>query len=464
VSKLYLIQQSIQGTFITPRSSGIDNRRQEFILNIILSTLSVVAIITSVIVTIGYFTPNVPHYPGTFITTLVFVVVVLGLLGLSRLGHVRSASICFIGLMTLVSVQQIMAFSFQLQSALLTCVMVIIIAGVLLPARFGLRYGISLSLVILIIGYLQTYHIFKPDMRWNQTPLYFGDTIAYSGILVIIAVIAWLSNREIDRSLQRARISETALAHERDGLEAKVISRTRELEQAQLVRMMELSRFAEFGRLSANLLHAVTNPLTAASLNLEQATDGTHSGLITQAQRNLGQLERYVQAARKQINREGALAVFNVRGEILEVVNLLDNKLQEYGATIKLQVPAKLTLYGDAVKFSQIVGNLLGNATEAYEGSKQAERPILITAQLRGKRLELIVSDWGHGLSDDDMLRVFEPFFSTKHQVGSNMGIGMAMSKQFVEHDFGGKIKVHCAKDSGTVFTVTVPIKRATKK
>ena len=82
-------------------------------------------------------------------------------------------------------------------------------------------------------------------------------------------VIAWLSNREIEKSLKRARRSEAALKVERDALEITVEARTRQLREAQADQLSQLYRFAEFGQISSGLFHDLVNPLNAMSLNME---------------------------------------------------------------------------------------------------------------------------------------------------------------------------------------------------
>jgi len=138
---------------------------------------------------------------------------------------------------------------------------------------------------------------------------------------MIIGLVSWLSDREIDRSLCRARESEAALARERANLEIKVNERTQQLEETQLLHLMELRRFAEFGRLSANLLHEVANPLTAASLSLQLIDDRRYPGLVWQARKNLKHIERYVESARKQLKGQGEITTFCVRSELNQVTS-----------------------------------------------------------------------------------------------------------------------------------------------
>ena len=66
--------------------------------------------------------------------------------------------------------------------------------------------------------------------------------------------------------------------------------------------MLDLQRLAELGRLSATLLHEISNPLTAALLHLDQSSQ--HKPNIREARRSMQLLKMYVEAARQQVRRE----------------------------------------------------------------------------------------------------------------------------------------------------------------
>jgi signal transduction histidine kinase len=67
------------------------------------------------------------------------------------------------------------------------------------------------------------------------------------------------------------------------------------------------------------------------------------------------------------------------------------------------------------------------------------------------------VSDNGHGIPEEDIKRIFEPFFSTRAQ---NVGTGLGLSITYgLVTEMGGHITVESRVGQGTRFTVTVPVK-----
>jgi signal transduction histidine kinase len=385
----------------------------------------------------------------------VFLIIVLGLCYLSRLGRQQLATFGLLGILSLASLQLTMRWSFELPISELMYALVIVVAGILLTTRAALAVTGFVSLSLLVISYEQVSRHLHPQTNWVNRDFQMADAIGYTGVLCLIALVSWLTNREINHSLEQAQASEAALIHERDNLEIKVTERTRDLEQAQLLRTMELQRLAEFGRVGATLLHEIANPLTAASLNLEQC-GGHESSLVKQAFQNLQQMERYLEAARQQLKTNGQLTTFEVNHELDQIVRIMAPLAQRSGVKLSVQQQGNYKLHGDPVKFSQLVANLIANSLDAYKDSppSKASRQVLVAVKQSGKWLDLGVSDQGKGIDEEVLPHIFEAFYTTKGQTGHGLGIGLATVKQYATVDFGGSIKVKSSKRLGTQFSV----------
>jgi signal transduction histidine kinase len=395
----------------------------------------------------------------------------MGMWLLSRRGHSGIVAYLFTLFLGLAATDFAVQWSFGLTAAEMLYALTIVIASVLLSARAGLYITGSVSVIILTVAYAQVHGILHPQTDWLRQQFGMGDAVAYIAVLCIIGLVTWLANKQIDESLDRARTSESALAAERDTLEIKVVERTYDLEQAQLARTMELQRFAEFGRLSAHLLHEVANPLTAASLTVEQLHNNRQPELIAQIGRSLHSLERYVEAARKQLRGQATLVRFSVRDELNQAMTMLSPLARKAAVTVSIDADKSARLYGDPVRFSQLVANLILNAIEAYPESDKSENREVQVKMTEGKNeLIISVSDHGRGISSTIQQHLFEPFYTTKmddlvDEAGEastalgarrGLGIGLAMVKQFVEEDFGGIISVTSTLKSGTRFIVTL--------
>ena len=303
-------------------------------------------------------------------------------------------------------------------------------------------------------------------MSWKTEPYAFGDTILLDITIVVIVIISWLSNREIEKSLKRARASEAELKKERDLLEVKVEERTKDLKKAQLEKMTQLYRFAEIGRLSSSLFHDLVTPLSLISLNLERLKHKREQGSIENMQTQLQKaikatkyLETFVIAVRKQLQNQESKKVFSLNKEIKLVMQMVKHKANNMQIKMSLEAPEEIKIYGSQIKFNQLMTNLLLNAIDAYEGKEinKKNRTIVVDLQESQEEVILSVKDEGVGILKEHMQRIFLPFFTTK-STEKGTGIGLSISQEIVEKSFGGTIGVSSSKSDGTIFTVMFPL------
>lgn len=447
----------VHTVFIKPRSTDPDGYRREFILNTLLTGLLLVATLALFFSGFNYFISHLGQHLVVVVQTFIFWTVMAALLLLSRLGRPLLSSMIFVAVLLLSSIQFALAWGFGIAIAELLFVMTIVIAGVLFRSLLALIASGAVAISLVVITYLQTHDLQRPSLYWKEEKLQGADIIGYLAIFIVIGLVSWLSNRETGRSLQRARRSEAALQKERDNLETKVIERTHELEELQLARLLEMQPFAEFGRIGASLVHDIANPLTAATLQVEELTKHQQSTLVTQVQRNLQQLEKYLIAARKQIKRESELRTFSVGAELRQVAKLLSHRARRNNIAITVRKMPTIRLYGDVVKFNQLVANVLANAVESYDGlAKAGNREVTIALAAEDGYATITITDHGAGIAPHNLERLFEPFYSTKSSERSGLGLGLALVKQYVQEDFKGTIAVESSRQDGTQFTIRI--------
>ena len=107
----------------------------------------------------------------------------------------------------------------------------------------------------------------------------------------------------------------------------------------------------------------------------------------------------------------------------------------------------------DRNQLQQVLLNILKNGIDALE-----EKPGTISIQTRrdGKWLRIAITDTGVGIAQDQLGRIFLPFYTTK-DVGKGTGLGLAVSYGIVK-DFGGEISVESTANVGSTFTVSLPL------
>ncbi len=136
-------------------------------------------------------------------------------------------------------------------------------------------------------------------------------------------------------------------------------------------------------------------------------------------------------------------------------VKLIQGAIMEAGARLQIEVGADLGLVAlSTVELSQVLLNLLTNATHAFSG-KGGEKLGTVRAQAARGGVEFKVSDTGAGMSPEVQERAFAQFFTTK-PAGIGTGLGLANCKRLIE-TAKGTISLASVPGEGTTFTFWVP-------
>lgn len=449
---------------IRPKSRNEDSARREFILNILL--LGII-----ILYGVGFMgaifkkSTNPDEYTG--FSLLLFGIIFgffIAIYLLSRFGLAKISSYLFISFFFLLVGYANYYWGTDLPAVLIFYSLVIVMASILISSRLAFVFLIAISLLMYVISYLQTKNLIFFNDSWKDKSLNNGDMIIYIIILSIITIISWLSNREIKKSLKRARRSEKALRKEKASLERRVEERTRELREAQMKQMSQLYRFSELGKISAGLFHDLINPLTALSLNIQKLKEDNSNSFseakfyLDRAVSTTKRIEGFVLAVKKQISQKEIKRKFSLNKEISQVIEILSYKIRKFEIEVDFLSDEKISIIGNPVKFSQVMANLISNAIDSYRDMKIdiADKKIIMRLTRDNGDVVISVKDSGIGISKENLKNIFNPFFSTKNYK-DGIGIGLAIVKGIIEKDFKGKIFVESSTSSGTKFTIKIP-------
>lgn len=472
-SKCKTINKFFQGVFIflykkliESRSTNELQRKREFILNILLNSVLTLFIAAFLINLVRSSTaPEAISTPPLYL----FIIVLLFslLLHMSCKGLSKIAANIFLGFFYIFISISMLQWGIDLPQGLLAFALLIIIAGILINTRFAFFFASLISLSISLIYYLHKINIFNYDSHWRLEFADTGDIIVYSGTLMVMAIISWLYNKELENSLNRALHSEATLQKERDQLEITVEERTKELKEAQLKVMAELYKSAEFGRMASGLIHDTTNHLNALALNIEvldTIEDKEKAKIFIEGALNSSKkLMDYVKAVHKQLRHETPDSLFNLKNETDDAISILDYKAKRFNIEIENLSQTDYQLFGNSLKFNQIITNLISNAIDAYENYESENKKIEINIKQHNGHYIISVQDWGKGIPQEILGKIFDPFFTTKDMYKGS-GIGLANILQIIEKDFDGEIKLQSTVNFGTTFIIKLPIKTNAEK
>lgn len=258
------------------------------------------------------------------------------------------------------------------------------------------------------------------------------------------------------------------LRNERSALEARL----RDLERAtaelkatqhQLVRSEKL---ASVGRLSAGIAHEIGNPLAAILglveiLQMGGLEEREQAEFLKRIRSETERIHRIIRELLDYSRNQPEAAAPNAEADLVEViehaVKLVAPQNDLRRITIERRFEAEqLPVWGSADELSQVVLNLLLNATDAIAG----EGNILIEAATDSDSVLLKVTDSGPGIAPEVRDKLFEPFVTTK-LAGKGTGLGLAVCHALVQR-YGGSIHAENASHGGARFVVRLkPAKSA---
>lgn len=224
-------------------------------------------------------------------------------------------------------------------------------------------------------------------------------------------------------------------------------------------RLVASDRCAMLGRSAARLAHEMGNQLCMLPL-LELIEDeySDKQDLVQMAGFARSTYERLVQIVdevkafvrfeHQQVATQ-PLALAEVVHELLEFLRF--ERTLDVGQ-LEVNVEGEPWVKANRVKLQQVLINLLKNAAFAING-KEGGR-IRLSLARRGDQAEIAVSDNGCGMSPEVAEHIWEPFFTTKGELGT--GLGLEVSKSIVE-GHGGTITCESSPGAGATFTIRLP-------
>ncbi len=235
-------------------------------------------------------------------------------------------------------------------------------------------------------------------------------------------------------------------------------------ERKQLeVQLSQTERLAEMGTLAAGMAHEIGTPMNvilgrAEFLMRKTSEDSTKKGLatiVTQVERITKIMNQLLSFARRRPIDRKPLVLASVVCDILDVVQ---DRIKRRAITIELDLDSNCQkVFADRDQMGQVILNLVMNAIQAMvEGGT-----LMIGLKGDKKFAHLSITDTGCGIPNEDLSKLFTPFFTTK-QVGEGTGLGLTVVHGIIE-EHEGRVKVESQIDQGSTFIISLPIYQPSK-
>ena len=239
-----------------------------------------------------------------------------------------------------------------------------------------------------------------------------------------------------------------------------------EVNLQQQKRLEQTSRLITMGEMASSLAHELNQPLSAIAnycagcVKRMQAGNYRLDDLLAAMQKASSQAERagkIIRRMRDMVKKGDPNRQPIALEELVDEARAFaDIEAQRTGTQIIVDLPENLPrIVVDRIMIEQVLLNLVKNGIEAMNDVPFERRQLTLQAKVVDERmLEVSVTDQGHGLAEEDIEKIFAPFYTTKPE---GMGIGLAICRSIIEFH-QGRLWVEPRREGGSVFHFTVPI------
>ena len=220
-------------------------------------------------------------------------------------------------------------------------------------------------------------------------------------------------------------------------------------------------RLAFIGEMAASLVHEIRNPLVSISgsiqvlkneLNLNEADERLMKIIL----RSKDQLENFMRdfllLARPPSGIHEIIDIREIFTDVLESVRYAPD--WHDGIEVVQKLSDRTFVHANKAQIRQVVWNLVLNAVQSMPdgGRLTVETRKVFLPDLR-EYLEIRIADTGYGIEEDDLKKVWEPFYTTKER---GTGLGLTIVNRIIE-SYAGNIKIEGTPEGGTACTVCLP-------
>jgi signal transduction histidine kinase len=303
------------------------------------------------------------------------------------------------------------------------------------------------------------------------------------------------------RNLLKLKKYQDSLAAERTELAGQVEAGRLELDQAQ-EKLLQSEKMASIGLLAAGVAHEINNPVGYVKSNFvvlqhyanslltllgryealepllpaddpavrelldaKRATDLAFLRddllqLIAQSLDGIGRVEKIVRDLKNfsRADTQPAFVMADLNACIESALSIAANEIK-YRAEVVKELGALPEIECSPSQLAQVFLNLLVNAAQAMREDRSLGVITIRSAVDGDDRVRVEIADTGCGMTETQMKRIFDPFYTTK-PVGVGTGLGLSISYGIVEAH-GGRIEVASRLGEGSTFRLTLPVRQA---
>ena len=257
-------------------------------------------------------------------------------------------------------------------------------------------------------------------------------------------------------------------------LEKKVEERTKKLRETQ-GQLVQAEKMASLGRLASGMAHEIMNPVNFIQNSAEPLQENVKKlagnpklskkqlkelkedssqlfGIISEGVDRIVKIVRGITTFTRGVTRD--FETYDINKAVESALFISENEHKKIGITTDLRAAKEIKC--NKGQINQVVLNILMNAFEAVDKSKGR---VEVKSWDEDKEVKLSIKDNGPGIKEQDKLKIFDPFYTTKEEApGQNVGLGLSICYNIIDVH-RGRIDVNSKEGEGAEFVVGLPVK-----
>jgi|GEM_PF-2015858 len=256
-----------------------------------------------------------------------------------------------------------------------------------------------------------------------------------------------------------------------ENLEQKIILEVEKNKKAQS-QLYKSEKMASMGEMIGNIAHQWRQPLSVISTSATGMQLQIECGLYDEKQflktceiinEHAQYLSKTIDDFRNFIKGDRENITFNLSQNIDSFLHLVASSIKKEHINVVLDLDDNITLDGYPNELSQCFINIFNNSNDIFK-NQESEKYLFITTKVVNNQIIITFKDNAGGIPKDILPKIFEPYFTTKHQY-QGTGLGLHMTYNIIVEGMSGTIEArnrnysHNDKDYfGAEFTITLPL------
>lgn len=228
------------------------------------------------------------------------------------------------------------------------------------------------------------------------------------------------------------------------------------------IMILNSARLVALAEMIGNIAHQWRQPLNAigvmiqsiqVSYELEDLQQEEFDEFVKDSMAQVNYLSKTIDDFRDMTKDDVIDEEFDVSELISKTFALMEPSLKHSSIAARLDLEKNITAtHSNASALSQAFINIFNNAKDVLKNQNKNDKLITIRLKRNKNKAQIAICDNGGGVPEDIIEKIFDPYFTTKHQ-SNGTGLGLYISKNIVNNDLGGALYAKNA-DNGACFTI----------